>query len=284
MSGTDAERLGAGRLITGLVWVLLLLGLWSWGSGPTEVRQSPSGPATGDMAAAGRPAGNPLPPAATPLRDAVPRRLDIPDLGVRAPVVSLALDARGALEVPPAAGSGAVGWYAAGVKPGAPGTALLVGRADGGSGTAVFRDLGALRPGSTIRVGRGDGTVADFTVEDVATRPRDRAASGVRGVVDASEAPAPRASGVPEVPWVPGVSKVPAAPGIAGAAAAPGVVTGVTGIPDVPNGPGVSGAANVRPAGHTGPADRARRAGLRLVAEGGAESVVVSAYLTGTGA
>ncbi|MFE9171593.1 hypothetical protein ACFYNZ_19055 [Streptomyces kebangsaanensis] len=68
MSGPDADSdpgsdrvpsRGTGRLLVGLAWVVLLLGVWLWGQGPSDVRQPPAAPVvTGDMAAAGRPAGS----------------------------------------------------------------------------------------------------------------------------------------------------------------------------------------------------------------------------------
>lgn len=55
MSGT--ERLhGTGRLLAGLAWLVLLLGVWQWGGASAEAPQRPAAPATGDMAAVGRPA------------------------------------------------------------------------------------------------------------------------------------------------------------------------------------------------------------------------------------
>ncbi|GHD89445.1 sortase domain-containing protein [Streptomyces naganishii] len=165
MSGGERSRATA-RLLTGLAWTVLLLGLWLWGRDLTDVRQALSSPATGDIAAVGRPAGDRLPPAAHPLKDALPRLVEVPALGVRAPVVARAADAEGRL-APPAEPAGAVGWYGAGVKPGAPGTALLIGQARTGARGAVFRELGTLGTGATVRVARGDGTAADFTVDRV---------------------------------------------------------------------------------------------------------------------
>ncbi|MEU7056269.1 class F sortase [Streptomyces sp. NPDC046197] len=171
---SDGERSRCtGRLLTGLAWVVLLLGLWLWGCDLPDVRQQLSGPTTGDMAAAGRPPQDRLPPAAKPLKDALPRRLDIPDLGVRAPVEARGLDARGAIDPPPLDRADVVGWYGAGARPGAPGTALMVGHVDTVTKPAVFSRLSALRPGETVRVQRDDGEVADFTVEDVKVLPRD---------------------------------------------------------------------------------------------------------------
>ncbi len=74
----------------------LLLGLWLWGNGLTEVPAGTAGPATGDMAAAGRPPLTDLPTVHRPLTSAEPLTLDIPGLDLRAPVVARGLDERGA--------------------------------------------------------------------------------------------------------------------------------------------------------------------------------------------
>ncbi|MEB8337868.1 class F sortase, partial [Streptomyces endophyticus] len=76
---------GAGRLLTGVAWVLLLLGLWLWGHGATDLNLS--SPTTGDAAAVGRPSDVRLPPAHRPVEGADPRRVDIAALRVQAPVV-----------------------------------------------------------------------------------------------------------------------------------------------------------------------------------------------------
>ncbi|MFI9251474.1 class F sortase [Streptomyces sp. NPDC053069] len=168
----DRGRTGTGRLLTGLTWALLLLGLWLWGRGLTGVPHATDGPATGDLFAL-RPAGPArLPRPATPLGDAVPQRVDIPRLRVQAPVVSRGLDAQGAVDPPPLDQPGVVGWYGAGAAPGARGAALLVGHVDTATRPAVFYRLSTLTPGETVRVVRSDGTVAEFTVDDVRVLPR----------------------------------------------------------------------------------------------------------------
>ncbi|WP_108986667.1 class F sortase [Streptomyces coelicoflavus] len=183
MSGQDARdtapaaapgaAASGGRLVTGIAWVVLLLGLWLWGREATDVREGVSRPATGDMAAAGRPPDVPLPPAHAPLGEARPQRLEVPELGIEAPVVARGLDAEGAIEPPPFDQPGSVGWYAAGVTPGAAGTALMVGHVDTETRPAVFYELSTLEPGETIRVVRdGEGT-AEFTVDDVQVLTRD---------------------------------------------------------------------------------------------------------------
>ncbi|MFJ1736260.1 class F sortase [Streptomyces sp. NPDC088254] len=171
MTAAGRER-SSGRLLTALAWVVLFLGLWLWGREATGVRPGASTAATGDVTGVGRPAGMPLPPAAEPLRGALPRRVDIPELGVQAPVVARGLDARGAIDPPPYDQAGVVGWYAAGVRPGAVGTALMVGHVDTETRPAVFYKLSTLKAGGTIRVARDDGKMAEFTVDDVAVVPR----------------------------------------------------------------------------------------------------------------
>jgi hypothetical protein len=182
---------GTARLLMGVAWVVLLLGLWLWGREVTDVRQGVSAPVAGDMAAVGRPPEVRLPPALKPLGQAAPQRIDIPAMGVQAPVVSRGLDPRGALDPPPYDQPGVVGWYARGAKPGAAGTALFVGHVDTETRPAVFYRLSSLRPGETVRVIRDDGTVAEFTVEDVRVLARDR--------FDAQQAYGPRQSGRAEL-------------------------------------------------------------------------------------
>lgn len=179
MSDDDRERSsGTGRLTMGVAWALLLLGLWLWGREVTGVRHGVSAPTTGDIAAVGRPPDPELPPAHEPLNGALPQRVDIPELGVQAPVVARGLDRRGAIDPPPFAQAGVVGWYGSGTRPGAAGTALLVGHVDTETRPAVFYKVSTLRPGATIRVTRADGKVAEFTVDDVQVLPRDRFDAG----------------------------------------------------------------------------------------------------------
>jgi sortase (surface protein transpeptidase) len=182
---SDGER-SSGRLLTGVAWAMLLLGLWLWGREVTELRPGTSAPTTGDVAAVGRPAQADLPPAAKPLRAALPQRIDIPELGVQAPVIARGLDPQGAIDPPPFDQAGVVGWYADGAKPGAEGTALMVGHVDTETKPAVFYKLSTMRAGETIRVVRDDGRIAVFTVDGVEVVQRDH--------FDARQAYGPRRS------------------------------------------------------------------------------------------
>ncbi|MFC9389053.1 class F sortase [Streptomyces venezuelae] len=175
---------GTGRLVTGVAWALLLGGLWLWGREVTEGPGGLSAPTTGDIAAVGRPLGEPLPPARDPLDPVEPRRVEIPSLGITAPVVARGLDATGAIDPPPYEMPHTVGWFGSGTRPGAAGAALLVGHVDTETRPAVFYGLSAARPGAKVRVTRTDGSVAEFTIDDVQVHPRDhfdaRAVYGAR--------------------------------------------------------------------------------------------------------
>jgi sortase (surface protein transpeptidase) len=164
---------GVGRIVAGVAWALVVLALWLWGQALTDLRLGVSAPTTGDVAAVGRPVDVTLPPPARPLAAAAPRRLEIPALGVRAPVLPRGLDGQGAIVPPPFTRPGAVGWYEGGVPPGAVGTALLVGHVDTETRPAVFYRLSTLRPGQRLRVVREDGRAAEFTVEGVQVLARD---------------------------------------------------------------------------------------------------------------
>ncbi|MER7543709.1 class F sortase [Actinomadura sp.] len=102
----------------------------------------------------------------------VPVRVDVPSIGVRAPLIGLGLDAGGSVEVPSRPSE--AGWYDRGPTPGERGAAVLLGHVDSARGAAVFYDLGRLRPGNRVEVSRADGRVAVFTVESVERVAKDR--------------------------------------------------------------------------------------------------------------
>ncbi|MFI8366076.1 class F sortase [Streptomyces sp. NPDC085466] len=162
------------RPVVGVVWAVLLLGLWLWGRDAAWGPGGGSAPTHGDIAAVGRPPGVDLPPSREPIPGAAePRRVRIPALGIDAPVVPRGLDSTGAVDPPPYELPHAVGWYAPGTPPGAAGPALLVGHVDTETRPAVFYALSAARPGETVRVTRTDGSVAVFTIDDVRVVTRD---------------------------------------------------------------------------------------------------------------
>jgi sortase (surface protein transpeptidase) len=187
MSAPDRPA-GTGRLLTGVAWAVLLLGLWLWGRAATAGNSAPT---TGDVAAVGRPLGVPLPPAHDPLGGAAPQRVELPAAGIDATVVRRGLDDEGAIEPPPFGTPGAVGWYAEGTEPGTEGAAIFVGHVDTETEPAAFYGLSAARPGEKVRVSRSDGKVAEFTIDDVQVFTRER--------FDAQKAYGPREDGRAEL-------------------------------------------------------------------------------------
>ncbi len=81
------------------------------------------------------------------------------------------LDDTGAIDPPPFETPNAVGWFGSGTQPGAAGAALFVGHVDTETRPAVFYGLSAARPGAKVLVTRTDGSVAEFTVDDVRVFP-----------------------------------------------------------------------------------------------------------------
>ncbi|MES4908073.1 MULTISPECIES: sortase domain-bontaining protein [unclassified Streptomyces] len=148
-----------GRPVAGVAWAALLLGLWLWGH---DTAEGPGGavPVTGDVAAVGRPPAHPLPPSREPLPPVRARRVVVESAGIAARITGgdRGRDRGWGRGV----GRGG-GWYGVGARPGASGTAVLIGPADAG----VVHRLGGVRRGDAVRVIRADGTVAEFTVEGV---------------------------------------------------------------------------------------------------------------------
>lgn len=112
-------------------------------------------------------------PSLRALPRADPVEIRISRIGVRAPLIPVAADPAGALEVPPLDRPGVAGWYSPGVSPGEIGNAVLVGHVDSPVGPAVFFDLGRLRAGDTVHIARADATVVRFAVDGVVAYPKD---------------------------------------------------------------------------------------------------------------
>nr|WP_230416387.1 class F sortase [Micromonospora tarapacensis] len=150
-----------------LVALLAVAGVVLMGTGITRLPARPPQPS-------GVPHRAETTPGLPPLPRAVPVELRIPTIGVAAPLVAVAADDAGALEVPPLDRPGVAGWYRPGVSPGETGNAVLVGHVDTRSGPAVFFDLGRLRPGDTVHIARKDASLVRFTVDAVRAYPKDR--------------------------------------------------------------------------------------------------------------
>lgn len=95
-------------------------------------------------------------------------RLEIPAIGVDAPIEDLHEQADGQLETP--AKWQDAGWYVMSPKPGDPGTAVVVGHVDSHTGPAVFYRLHELKTGDKIGIA-ADGTTVTYQVTDSASYP-----------------------------------------------------------------------------------------------------------------
>jgi sortase (surface protein transpeptidase) len=104
------------------------------------------------------------PQSAPPKPVAGPVSLTIPLIGVNTKLITLGLDKGGAIQVP---GSTTVaGWYTGSPRPGAIGSAIVIGHIDSVSGPGVFYRLAQLRRGDDVYVRRADGTTAEFRVTE----------------------------------------------------------------------------------------------------------------------
>jgi hypothetical protein len=100
---------------------------------------------------------------------AAPTHLDIPAIGVSSVMHPLGLAPDRSVQVPPLTKDSWAGWYRGSPAPGQLGPAVVLGHIDSARyGPGVFFQLGALRPGDTVSVTRGDHTVAVFRVDRVA--------------------------------------------------------------------------------------------------------------------
>lgn len=102
-----------------------------------------------------------------------------PPSGLVVPAIGLSVGAPEQLAVGPDGTLGVpvdydrIGWWAAGPRPGQAGPAVIVGHVDSVAGPAVFWRLRDVPVGAQIVVPRTDGRRTTFTVDRVATYPKD---------------------------------------------------------------------------------------------------------------
>ena len=111
------------------------------------------------------------PQSAQPVPVASPVSLTIPLIGVQTQLITLGLATGGALQVP--SSTSVAGWYTGSPRPGAVGSAIIVGHIDSLSRAGVFYRLSELRRGDDVYVKRADGTTAEFRVTSVQTYLKD---------------------------------------------------------------------------------------------------------------
>jgi len=103
---------------------------------------------------------------------AAPVSLTIPLIGVTTKLTRLGLASDGSLQVPPT--TSVAGWYTGSPRPGATGSAIIVGHIDSVSGPGVFFRLSELRKGDQVYVRRADGTLVKFLVISVQQYLKDQ--------------------------------------------------------------------------------------------------------------
>jgi sortase (surface protein transpeptidase) len=111
------------------------------------------------------------PQSAQPVPVARPVALTIPLIGVRTSLIYLGLTSDGALQVP--SSTSVAGWYTGSPRPGAVGSAIIVGHIDSYLGPGIFWRLDELRRGDKIYVRRADGTLVEFRVTLVQSYLKD---------------------------------------------------------------------------------------------------------------
>jgi len=112
------------------------------------------------------------PQSAVPAPVASPVSLTIPLIGVKTNLIRLGLQADGALQVPST--TSVAGWYTGSPRPGAIGSAIIVGHIDSRQGPGVFYRLNTLTHGDKVYVRRADGTTVMYKVTAVQTYLKDQ--------------------------------------------------------------------------------------------------------------
>lgn len=92
-------------------------------------------------------------------------RLQIPSIGVDAPIETVGTSPDGRMDIPGLHGQDGVGWFFSGPRPGDAGSAVIDGHTTHTDGTpAVFSRLTALHPGDMVLVVNSNGVVQHFHV------------------------------------------------------------------------------------------------------------------------
>jgi len=101
---------------------------------------------------------------AAALAPSTPTEIDIPAIGVRAPITRVGRNSDGTVQVPPLDNHNLAAWYDGSVLPGQDGSSVILGHVDTYQGPSVFYYIKNLRRGDAIDVIRADGSTAVFTV------------------------------------------------------------------------------------------------------------------------
>lgn len=180
-SATSSRR---GRLIASAAAALLLaggfttigLGLHAQPPTPDGTGPAPASSSTAPVAASAvpavpartGPAQTRRPAPGTALPASVPVRVEVPSIGVNAPLIPLGKQANGEVATPPGEPGSPGGWYKDSPAPGQTGSAVILGHVNTTtSDVGLFYRLHDLTPGQPITITRTDHTAAVFTVDRV---------------------------------------------------------------------------------------------------------------------
>ncbi|GGK77565.1 hypothetical protein Sme01_43500 [Sphaerisporangium melleum] len=104
---------------------------------------------------------------------AVPKRLDIPSLNLKAPLMKLGLQSDGEVELPPFEKPATAGWFEESVVPGEEGASVIIGHVDTKTAPAVFYRLREVKKGAVVKILRSDGRTATYKVDTVEQVAKD---------------------------------------------------------------------------------------------------------------
>jgi hypothetical protein len=172
-----SSRHGSPWRAAGILLVVLLAvagtGLLALAQRAEPGRLQPPVPPTATAAPAPPRESEPAAVRAAGMARSEPTEIRIPRIGLTAKIINVALDAAGAIEVPPLEQAQLAGWYELGPSPGEVGNAVVVGHVDSyATGPAVFFEIGGLRSGDVIEIRRKDASVARFEVDSVKSYPK----------------------------------------------------------------------------------------------------------------
>jgi sortase (surface protein transpeptidase) len=112
-------------------------------------------------------------PAALALSRSLPVKIQIPAIGVSAPIEQVGLLTDGEVQTPPLTVHNLTGWYKYGPTPGEDGASVILGHVDDYQGLSVFYYLKDLVKGDQIGVTLADGITANFIVDGLQNASKD---------------------------------------------------------------------------------------------------------------
>jgi sortase (surface protein transpeptidase) len=112
-------------------------------------------------------------PAALALSRSMPVKIQIPSIGVSAPIEQVGLLTNGEVQTPSLTVHNLTGWYKYGPTPGEDGASVILGHVDDYKGLSVFYYLKDLAKGDQIDVTLADGITANFVVDGLQKASKD---------------------------------------------------------------------------------------------------------------